>query len=95
LGTLPGKKFIWLKVEGVNDLDEVTLRINQSYGRLLELQEGDKVEASYKKFKFSAKVELSETIPKGKVQLNKEHLSSVPEGKTLLLMKPGKKKKKT
>lgn len=93
MGTLPGKKVVWLKVEGVEDLDAETLRVNPRYARLLELLPGDKVEASYKDFILEARVELSEAIPTGKVQMNREYLSKVPEGKALLLMKLEKEKK--
>jgi len=93
MGTLPGKKFVWLKAEGVKDLDAETVRINPKYARLLELSTADKVEATYKTFTLIAKVKLSETVPIGKAQISKEHLSKVPEGTALLLMKSEKKKK--
>ena len=87
MGTLPGKKVAWLKVEGVKDLDAKTVRVNPKYARLLELLPGDKVRARYKDFTLEARVEISEGIPTGKVQMDRQYLSKVPEGKALSLMK--------
>jgi len=91
MGTLPGKKFVWLKAEMVSDLDAQTLRINPKYGKLLELSSDSKVEATYKNFTLLAKVELSDALAAGKVQMNKKHSANVPEGTAVLLMKYEKK----
>ncbi|MCJ7424635.1 hypothetical protein MUP01_10265 [Candidatus Bathyarchaeota archaeon] len=69
------------------------MRINPKYARLLELSHDTKVEATYKSFTLVAKVEVSEALPAGKVQMNKKHLSKVAEGTPFLLMKYEKKEK--
>jgi len=93
LGTLPGKKFVWLKAEGVDDLDTETLRISPKYAKLLELSRDSKAEATYKNFTLVARVELSESIRAGKMQINKKHLAGISEGTPFLLMKYEKKEK--
>jgi|GEM_PF-4778857 len=89
MGTLPGKKFVWLKAEGASDLPEEVARINPKYSKLLELEEGEELEATYKTKSVVAKVEFSDSVATGKILLNPKHLEGVDPGTPYLVMKFG------